>query len=93
MAYDEANYDLIKAQLLADHKRISANNRAQLLDDTFVLASKEIVPYKVALDLTLYLKNETEYVPWNAVTSELDYIDFMLHSEAQFPDWKVRNKK
>lgn len=80
---------MIAAQLIADHKIISASNRAQLLDDTFVLASVEIVPYKVALELSMYLKNETEYVPWNAVSSELDYIDSMLHNEPQYPDWKV----
>lgn len=65
------------------------NNRAQLLDDAFVVASAHLLPYKSALDLTLYLKNEKDYVPWNAVLSELNYIDTMLYNVAQYPDWKV----
>lgn len=76
---------------MVDHERISANNRAQLLDDAFSLAAVEIVPYKAALEVSMYLKNETEYVPWNAVSGEFDYIDSMLHNERQYPDWKVMN--
>ncbi|KAK4001974.1 hypothetical protein OUZ56_003836 [Daphnia magna] len=89
VAYDGTNYDLLTAQLMADHQRIVPNNRAQLLDDTFILASVDIVPYKNALDLSLYLAQEKEYVPWNAVLAEFNYIDSMLHNQAQFPDWTI----
>lgn len=73
-----------------EHERIVSNNRAQLLDDTFILASVDLVPYKTALDLSLYLAQEKEYVPWNAVLAEFNYIDTMLHNKAEFPDWTVR---
>lgn len=89
VAYDEANYGLLIAQFWSDHQRIAPNNRAQLLDDTFVLASVHTVPYKIALDLSLYLKSERDYVPWNAVLSEFNYIDSMLHNSREYPDWKV----
>ena len=89
MAYDTTNYGLIRDQLLADHQRISANNRAQLLDDAFTLALTELISYAQALDLTLYLKYEREYVPWHAVLSELNYIDIMLYNFPEFPNWKV----
>ena len=89
MTYDTVNYGLIRDQLVADHKQISDNNRAQMLDDAFILASIEMLPYAQALDLTLYLKYEQEYVPWHAVLSELNYIDIMLHNFAEFADWKV----
>ncbi len=75
---------------MADHTKIKDNNRAQLLDDTLVLASVHLVPYQSALDLTQYLKHETEYVPWRAVLAEFNYIDTMLHFERQGVDWKVR---
>jgi hypothetical protein len=89
VAYDKDNYRLITEQLMEDHEQIVPNNRAQLLDDTFILASVHTVPYKRALDLSLYLAQEKEYVPWNAVLAEFNYIDSMLHNQAQFPDWTV----
>ncbi|KAI9561562.1 hypothetical protein GHT06_012521 [Daphnia sinensis] len=89
VAYDTENYRLIAEQLMVDHTRFLDNNRAQLLDDTFVLASVHLVPYKSALDLSLYLKYEKEYVPWNAVLSELNYIDSMLYNQPQFSQWTV----
>lgn len=89
VAYDAANYGLIRDQLIADHQRVSDNNRAQLLDDAFTLALIESIAYSEALDLTLYLKNERDYVPWHAVLSELNYIDIMLYNLVEFPNWKV----
>ena len=92
MAYDTTNYGLIRDQLLADHQRVSANNRAQLLDDAFTLALTELISYAQALDLTLYLKYERDYVPWHAVLTELNYIDIMLYNFVEFPNWKVPYK-
>ncbi|KAI9551913.1 hypothetical protein GHT06_022250 [Daphnia sinensis] len=86
--YDAVNYGLIRDQLIADHLRFADNNRAQLLDDAFNLALVELLPYAQAFDLTLYLKNEIEYVPWHAVLSEFNYVDTMLYNFAEFPSWK-----
>ena len=74
---------------MEDHQRIVPNNRAQLLDDTFILASVHMIPYKRALTMSLYLAQEKEYVPWNAVLAEFNYIDSMLHNAASNPDWTV----
>lgn len=89
VAYDETNYGLIADQLVADHEKVSVINRAQLLDDAFNLAKFDVISYNQALDLTLYLKYELEYVPWHAVINEFDYIDVMLHNEVQYSDWTV----
>lgn len=89
VSYDSENYRLITQQLLADHTVIKDNNRAQLLDDAFVVASAHMLPYKQALDLSTYLVKETEYVPWNAVLSEFNYIDSMLYGQSQYAAWKV----
>ena len=43
----------------------------------------------MALDLSMYLKAEKEYVPWNAALAELNYIDSMLHNEPEYSDWIV----
>ena len=89
VAYDETNYKLIAADLLANHVNVPLKNRAQLLDDSFNLALANAVSYTSALDLTMYLKNEIEYVPWRSVLTELDYIDVMLSQSPEFADWKV----
>lgn len=89
VAYDEANYNMITDQLIAAHGLISIPNRAQLLDDAFVLAKINRVSYSIAMDLTLYLKYEREYVPWRSVLDELNYLDIMLHNEQEYADWKV----
>lgn len=87
--YDEQNYRLISDQLVADHRRIALCNRAQLLDDAFDLAFNGRLSYNVALNLTTYLHSEREFLPWNAVSSELQFIDNMLHNLPQYVDWKV----
>ena len=93
VAYDEPNYNLLRDQLLSNHARISINNRAQLLDDTFNMALIHQVSYKHAMDLSLYLKTEREYVPWRAVLNEMDYIDIMLYNTPGFTNWKVNEQK
>lgn len=90
VAYDDQNYALLAAELEANHASILPTNRAQLLDDAFNLALANIIPYKSAMDLTKYLKHEQEYVPWNSVLGEFNYIDNMLHNQLEYPDWKVR---
>ncbi|EFX81628.1 hypothetical protein DAPPUDRAFT_317254 [Daphnia pulex] len=88
VAYDTSNYAMIRDQLMMDHQKFSDNNRGQLLDDAFNLALVELIPYATALDLTLYLKYEREYVPWHAALSEFNYIDTMLYNFVEFPNWK-----
>ena len=83
------NYALIRDQLLIDLTGIIPNNRGQMLDDTFNLALANLVSYAQAMDLTLYLKNEREYVPWHAVLDELSYIDTMLYNLPEYTNWKV----
>ena len=90
MAYDDTNYDLIATQLIANHSRISIINRAQLLDDALNLAKLDIISYTRSLNLTLYLKDERDYVPWHSAVDEFSYIDNMLRTQNQYADWKVR---
>merc|ERR1711962_408781 len=61
--YDEANWALIADQLLDDHETIHLMNRAQLLDNAFNVAKAGLLDYRIALDQTLYLGKETEYIP------------------------------
>lgn len=87
--YDEINYAMLADELVAAHTNLLVTNRAQLLDDAFNLALANMIPYKHALDFSVYLSKEQEYVPWAAVLSELNYIDIMLHNMKEYADWKV----
>ncbi len=87
--YDTINYGLIRDQLVTDHTKFSVNNRAQLLDDAFNLATLNIIAYADAFDLTIYLRNEKEFTPWEAVLPELDFIHFMFVDDSAYQNWKV----
>lgn len=83
------NYALLTNQLMTSHMAISNKNRAQLLDDVFNIALANLIPYKWALDVSVYLEHERDYVPWRAVLTELDYIDIRLRGSSAFSSWKV----
>ena len=89
VVYDETNYGLLARDLIANHRGVALRNRGQLLDDAFNLALAGMIPYKWALDLTIFLEQEREYVPWRSVLTELDYIDIMLRGLLMYNEWKV----
>ena len=86
--YDQTNWALIADQLLTDHKGIHLMNRAQLLDDAFNVAKAGFLDYRVALDQTLYLGVETEYIPWSAAISGFGYLSKMLRRTGGFGAYK-----
>ena len=55
--YDRQNWKLISEQLHRDHTTIPFLTRAQLVDDAFILAHAQIIPYDVALEIIGYLAN------------------------------------
>lgn len=76
--YDDNNWKKIQKQLQTDLSAIPAINRAQIIHDSFDLASAQKVPITLALDNTLFLQNETEYMPWEAALSSLSYFQLMF---------------
>ncbi|NXF04194.1 AMPE aminopeptidase, partial [Smithornis capensis] len=79
--YDSQNWDLLSTLLFQDHKNFTASDRAGILDDAFSLARPGLVNYSVPLDLTKYLRNETEYLPWHRAISAITYIANMLEDD------------
>lgn len=53
--YDRLNWELLSGQLVRNFTAIPPLNRAQLIDDVFVLGHANILPYDVALNLIEYL--------------------------------------
>ncbi|KAF1387135.1 hypothetical protein PFLUV_G00102120 [Perca fluviatilis] len=76
--YDHGNWESLFAQLNSEHQVIPVINRAQLVDDAFNLARAQMVSSPLALNTTLYLSVETEYIPWQSALDNLDYYYLML---------------
>lgn len=69
--------------------KIVATNRAQIVDDALTLARAGKLDYRIALNLTRYLENEMEYVPWRSALGALNFIDSMMSSGSDYYKFKV----
>ncbi|XP_070567834.1 aminopeptidase N-like [Ptychodera flava] len=82
--YDDRNWELIKRQLLDEHEVIPSACRAALLNDAFSLARGEHLPTTAALELSRYLRQERDYVPWVAASRAFDYMESMLRTTGSY---------
>jgi hypothetical protein len=64
-------------------------NQAQILDDSLALARASLLPYELALNLTLYLRTEKEYLPWQAFFANLKHLSDMLLKKESYELLKV----
>lgn len=89
--YDVKNWGMIISHLRnpAKYHEIGASNRAQLIDDALNLARAGYLNYSIALDVTRYLKHETDYVPWVSSIHALNFIDLMLIKNGDYYLFKV----
>ncbi|XP_070256863.1 aminopeptidase N [Myotis yumanensis] len=91
--YDAENWKRIQTQLQNDLKVIPVLNRAQVIHDAFDLASARQVPVTLALDNTLFLINEKEYLPWQAAVSSLSYFKLMFEGSEVYGSMQKYLKK
>ncbi|XP_034509209.1 endoplasmic reticulum aminopeptidase 1-like [Ailuropoda melanoleuca] len=61
--YEDDGWDSLTGLLTVAHTTISSNDRASLINNAFQLVSNGKLSIEKALDLTLYLKRETEIMP------------------------------
>lgn len=61
--YEDDGWDSLTGLLQGTHTAISSNDRASLINNAFQLVSIGKLPIEKALNLTLYLKYETEIMP------------------------------
>lgn len=67
--YDNYLWSLLLIQLnYANFEQIHVLNRAQLIDDSLNLAQADRIDYRVAFGILRYLSQETDHVPWAAVS-------------------------
>lgn len=61
--YESDGWDALTGLLQGTHTAISSNDRASLINSAFQLVSIGKLPIEKALNLTLYLRHETEIMP------------------------------
>ncbi|XP_054751967.2 aminopeptidase N-like isoform X2 [Lytechinus pictus] len=76
--YDNENWARLSQQLVQDHTVLPNENRAQMINDAFSLARVGRVDYPIALNLTLYMDQEMDYIPWEAALGVISYITDMF---------------
>jgi len=83
------NWQLIIDQLNKNGSAISTVNRAQLLDDVLNLARASLIPYDMAFNVTQFLKDDDEYLPWESFLNAFSYISVMLKKTSSYGNFKV----
>lgn len=92
--YDEENWNKLFMQLESNRHVIPVINRGQLIDDAFNLARAGRLNVTTGLSLTKYLRNDTEYIPWESALKNLDYFVLMFdRSEVYGPIMKYLRKQ
>uniref|UniRef100_UPI00358F8C8C aminopeptidase N n=1 Tax=Myxine glutinosa TaxID=7769 RepID=UPI00358F8C8C len=91
--YDDDLFSNLLTQLQLNHSVIPLENRAQLIDDTFNLATAGLMKIEDALDTTIYLVDESEYVPWQTAINNLGYINLMFSMSMSYGNLQTYMKK
>ncbi|XP_011050630.1 PREDICTED: aminopeptidase N-like [Acromyrmex echinatior] len=87
--YDNSNWQKLASYLNSpSYLNISATNRAQLIDDALNLARTGHLAYEIALQITLYLSHETDYIPWYTATRAFNYLDTVLISRKNYTNYQ-----
>lgn len=94
VGYYRVNYELSEWKLLSEAlsnklNDFSTADRAHLLNDAFSLAEATQLDYGVALNLTRYLANETENVPWSVAATKLSGIRKLMSHTENYPKFLV----
>lgn len=76
--YEEEMWKSLIKVLQTNHTALYPADRSNLLDDAFTLARVGSLKSSLALNLTLYLLNEQDYVPWETALLHFDTLDALM---------------
>jgi aminopeptidase N len=71
--YDEQNWRLLTNGLKQNDTQFPVVSRAQLIDDSFSLARSSDINVTIPLDLSTYLCKESNYIPFLAFSTNIQY--------------------
>lgn len=60
-----------------------------MIDDAFMLARAGLINYDVALDLSMYIVNEEDYIPWQTLLANLKYLKSRIEDKPVYPNFKT----
>ncbi|KAK5856953.1 hypothetical protein PBY51_010228 [Eleginops maclovinus] len=86
--HDNLMWNAISEQLQNNHLELDAADRTSYIDDVFALARANVIDYGNAFNLTKYLKNETDYIVWERVSSSIAYVRDMLSDKEFYPKFQ-----
>lgn len=73
--YDSCNWKMLSQYLQSpDREKIPVLTRAKLLHDSWNLAYSGELCFKIALNMTLFLKEERSHVVWEPVFMMIDHV-------------------
>uniref|UniRef100_A0A8B7TUB8 Aminopeptidase n=1 Tax=Castor canadensis TaxID=51338 RepID=A0A8B7TUB8_CASCN len=81
--YEVQTWDDIAKTLFLNHMEFSSADRTSFIDDAFALARAQLLNYKVALNLTKYLRMEEDFLPWQRAISAVTYIISMFEDDQE----------
>ncbi|KAH8358636.1 hypothetical protein KR093_001495, partial [Drosophila rubida] len=76
--YDSSLWDEIIKQLKDKPTAFDIADRAHLLNDAFALADASQLSYTVPLEMTAYLAEEKDFVPWYVAVTKLQSLKYTL---------------
>ncbi|XP_069668648.1 aminopeptidase A-like isoform X2 [Periplaneta americana] len=86
--YDEENWGKIIDVLKTEPTALHSTDRAHLLDDAFSLAEAGLLNYETAMEMTRYLKNESDYVPWQVAANKFNGLGKLLVSSTFYAKYR-----
>lgn len=86
--YDEQNWNKLVSQLHTNHTVFSSSERAGLIDDAFMLSRAGLLNINTSLNLSLYMVNEHDYLPWNSLLANLGYIESRIKTKPIYTHYK-----
>ncbi|XP_026673855.1 aminopeptidase N-like, partial [Ceratina calcarata] len=83
--YDKENWELLTKELnKGNNTKIHPVNRAQMIDDAFNLARTNSLNYTLALNVSLYLTHEADYIPWHTAFRHLSFLQNLLRTSDKY---------
>ncbi|XP_013142058.1 PREDICTED: aminopeptidase N-like [Papilio polytes] len=87
--YDVENWQALARVLNSSHQTIHVLNRAQIVDDSFNLARNGRLNYVHAFEISRYLVQEADYIPWASANTALSYLDIVLSGSDVYDLYKT----